>query len=245
MGKDAKRYEKPEPISVVLFPYLIKENKASLMSQEYIKEHFPLGWQYLLDNRIELENRERGKMQHENFYAYIYPKNLVEFDAIKIITPEIAIKPQLTLDSEGICYHTTKVYSFVFKENIVEKQAFWLGILNSKLLWFFLNSTGYILRGGYFTFKTEYLKPFPIKRIDFKNKNETFCYNKIIDNVNTILDFKESGKDTFRLEAEIDAIVFILYSFTEEEMLTALLQMPDVSEAERREIQFNYKEYNR
>ena len=118
-------------------------------------------------------------------------------------------------------------------------------MLNSKLLWFFLNSTGYVLRGGYFTFKTEYLKPFPVKRIDFKSKTEKFFYDKIIENVNSILDFKETGKDTFRIEAEIDAIVFILYGFTEDEMMTTLLQMPDVSEAERREIQFNFKEYNR
>lgn len=245
MGKDVKRYEKPEPISVVIFPYLIKENKASLMQQVYIKEHFPLGWQYLLDNRIELENREKGRMKHENFYAYIYPKNLVEFDTIKIITPDIANHPKFTIDT-NFNYHTTTIYSFSFKEiGVSEKFEYWLGLFNSKLMWFFLQSTGNVLRGGFFRFKTEYLKPFPIKRIDFKNKNETFCYNKIIDNVNNILDLKESGKDTFRLEAEIDAIVFILYAFTEDEMLTTLLQMPDVSEAERREIQFNYKEYNR
>lgn len=245
LGKDVKRYEKPEPVNVVIFPYIINEGKAILMSQDYIKSNFPHGWKYLVENKTELENREKGKMKHENFYAYIYPKNLVEFEFVKIITPEIAIKPQLTLDRDGICYHTTKVYSFVFKVNIEEKQAYWLGLLNSKLLWFFLNSTGYVLRGGYFTFKTEYLKPFPVKRIDFKSKDEKLYHDKIISNVNQILDFKEAGKDTFRLEAEIDAIVFILYGFTEDEMMTTLLQMPDVSEAERREIQFNYKEYNR
>jgi len=245
MGKDVKRYEKPEPGNVVIFPYNIIKDKATLMSQEYIKVNFPLGWLYLLANRTVLEKRENGKMRHENFYAYIYPKNLAEFDAIKVITPEIASKPQLTLDSEGVCYHTTKVYSFVFKENIEENQAFWLGILNSQLLWFFLNSTGYVLRGGYFTFKTEYLKPFPIKRIDFKNKKEIALYNKVVDNVNTILKLKQNGKDTFRLEAEIDAITFILYGFTEDEMMSSLLQMPDVSESERREIQYNFKEYNR
>ena len=156
---------------------------------------------------------KEGRMKHENFYAYIYPKNLTEFDSVKLLTPEIANKPQLTLDVEGICYHTTKVYSFIFKENIEEKQAYWLGLLNSKLLWFFLNSTGYVLRGGYFTFKTEYLKPFPIKRIDFNNKKENGLYERIIDLVNNILANKQLGKDTFRLEAEIDAIVFLLYDF--------------------------------
>lgn len=245
MGKDIKRYEKPEPISVVIFPYLIMDNKAALMTQEYIKEHFPLGWQYLIDNRTELENRERGRMKHENFYAYIYPKNLTEFDAIKIMTPDIANQGKFTID-KCFNYHTTTIYSFSFKElDITENVEYWLGVLNSKLLWFFLQSTGNVLRGGFFRFKTEYLKPFPVKRIDFKNKNEVWFYDKITSNVSQILDFKETGKDTFRLEAEIDAIVFLLYGFTEDEMMITLLQMPDVSEAERREIQFNFKEYNR
>ncbi|NLJ39687.1 MAG: hypothetical protein GX432_13145, partial [Candidatus Atribacteria bacterium] len=215
-----------------------------LLEEMEIRNQFPLAWQYLIENQESLVARENNRFE-KTWWQYSRPQNLTEFDAVKIITPEIAIKPQLTLDSEGICYHTTKVYSFVFKENIEEKQAYWLGLLNSKLLWFFLNSTGYVLRGGYFTFKTEYLKPFPVKRIDFKSTYEKFCYDKIVENVNTILDFKENGKDTFRFEAEIDALVFILYGFTEDEMMTTLLQMPDVSEAERREIQFNYKEYNR
>ena len=60
MGKDVKRYEKPEPKSVVIFPYLIENGKATLMSQDFVKREYPLGWQYLIENRIELENRERG-----------------------------------------------------------------------------------------------------------------------------------------------------------------------------------------
>ncbi|KAF0238558.1 MAG: type IIS restriction [Prolixibacteraceae bacterium] len=244
MGKDVRRYEKPEIVNYVLFPYKLLKNKYVLYEETEIKKQFPLAWEYLFKNQEVLKERENNRFE-KTWWQYSRPQNLIEFDAIKVITPEIAIKPQLTLDSEGICYHTTKVYSFVFKDNTEEKQYYWLGLLNSKLLWFFLNSTGYVLRGGYFTFKTEYLKPFPVKRIDFKNKNEKFCHDKIVDNVNTILDFKESGKNTFRLEAEIDALVFVLYGFTEDEMMTTLLQMPDVSEAERREIQFNFKEYIR
>jgi hypothetical protein len=45
----------------------------------------------LLANKKELAMRENGRMQHNNFYAYIYPKNLSEFEFEKIITPEIAV----------------------------------------------------------------------------------------------------------------------------------------------------------
>jgi len=37
-----------------------------------------------------------------------------------------------------------------------------LAVLNSKVLWFFLQATGGVLRGGYYRFKTKHLEPFPI-----------------------------------------------------------------------------------
>lgn len=244
MGKNVKRYEKPQPDNVVIFPYIINQGKAVLMSQEFIKTNYPLGWNYLIENRTDLRNREKGRMKHEKFYAYIYPKNLIEFETIKIITPDIANQGKFSIDKE-FNYHTTTIYSFSFKTTgISEKSEYWLGLFNSKIMWFFLQATGNVLRGGFFRFKTEYLKPFPVKRIDFDNKREICFYEKIFENVIQILELKEKEKDTFRLEAEIDAIVFVLYGFTEEEMMKTLLQMPDVSERERREIQFNYKEFN-
>ena len=77
------------------------------MSQEFIAVNYPMGWAYLIENRVSLEDREKGRMRHSEFFAYIYPKNLTEFDAVKIMTPEIAIQPQLTIDPKGKSYHTT------------------------------------------------------------------------------------------------------------------------------------------
>ena len=33
-------------------------------------------------------------------------------------------------------------------------------------MWFFIKNTGYELRGGYFTFKTNYLNPFPLPKLE-------------------------------------------------------------------------------
>jgi len=162
MGKDVHRYETVTAKNVVIFPYQILNSKAELMTQSYIKDHYPQGWKYLERNEHDLAEREHGKMRGQQFYAYIYPKNLTEFEAVKIMTPEIALGCQMTMDEQGIFYHTTKVYSFVFKESMKLSSKYILGLLNSKVLWFFLSSTGYVLRGGYYTFKTDYLKPFPI-----------------------------------------------------------------------------------
>jgi type I restriction-modification system DNA methylase subunit len=231
MGKDVKRYQEPVHNSYVIFPYLIENGKANLMSPKYIKEIFPLGWEYLHANKKELENRENGKMKHEEFYAYIYPKNLAEFDAIKIMTPEISYGCNMTVDNQGIYYHTTKVYSFVFDDNRPENRLYFLGILNSRLLWFFLQSTGYVLRGGFFTFKTQYLNPFPIRTIDFSIASEKAQHDKMVSLVDQMLASQkelqaaktEQDKALFSqqgeiLDRKIDRLVYELYGLTEEEI---------------------------
>jgi hypothetical protein len=230
MGKDVHRYKPPVPQNVVIFPYQIKKGKAELMTQKSIKGIFPLGWKYLLENKTALENRERGKMRGEKYYAYIYPKNLAEFEAAKLMTPEIALGCQLSFNSQGGLYHTTKAYSFIFQDTVVENELFFLGILNSKLLWFFLKATGYILRGGYFTFKTEYLKPFPIRTIDFSNPTEKAQHEKLVALVESMLELHKKHHDARMdrdkelyerqikiADAQIDGLVYDLYGLTEEE----------------------------
>ena len=231
MGKDVHRYQSIVSENIVIFPYMVQNNKAILMSQDYISSKFPKGWQYLLENKVALAGREKGKMQGDKFYAYIYPKNLSEFEQQKIMTPEIALGSQLSFDPTGIFYHTTKVYSFVFKDTQKENILYFLGLLNSKLLWIFLKATGYTLRGGYFTFKTEYLKPFPIHVIDFSNKIDVALHDHIVTLVDNMLSLNKqlsearTGHEQKLLQrqieatdGQIDALVYELYGLTEEEI---------------------------
>jgi type I restriction-modification system DNA methylase subunit len=231
MGKDVHRYEPPEPENVVIFPYTIEEGRASLMSQDFIQKRFPKGWQYLVDNKDELAGREKGKMKGSSFYAYIYPKNLAEFEAIKVMTPDICQGSQLTIDESATLYHTTTIYSFIFKEGTIEDAKYFLGVLNSKLLWFFLQSTGTVLRGGFVRFKTEYLKPFPIRTIDFSDSADKARHGKTVRLVERMLklhlEMEKANTPSAQtriqrqIEAtdkEINALVCELYDLTEEEI---------------------------
>ncbi len=231
MGKDVKKYEQPNPLNVVIFPYLIVEAKAVVMKQDYLKKHFPKGWAYLVEHQQILEDREKGKMKHETFYAYIYPKNLAEFDTVKIMTPDIANQSQFTIDEGNNLYHTTTLYSFSFNKDIKEDVKYFLGVFNSPIMWFYLASTGNVLRGGYFRFKTEYLKPFPIKLIDFKDKSEKAAHDKIVKWVDEVLDLKQKQAKATKskdiedyvqeiayTERQINEQVYKLYNLSEEEI---------------------------
>jgi hypothetical protein len=116
----------------------------------------------------------------EGWFLYIYPKNLNYFHLPKIMTREISLGCNMTYDSEGTYYHNTKVYSFLKKPEFEVDDKFYLGILNSQLMWFFLKNTGSEYGGGYYVFKTNYLKPFPLPQISLNS-------NIIVDKVNNQL----------------------------------------------------------
>lgn len=220
MGKDVHRYQPLSPKNVVIFPYLIEDHKAQLMPKTYIRSNYPMGWEYILKNKRGLSQRENGKMDVDDYYAYIYPKNLVEFERKKIITPDICNKSQMSLDNQGDKYHSTTLYSFVFKTEITDSIQYFTGILNSSLLWFYLKATGSVLRGGFIRYKTEYLNPFPIPCSLSQNPPAQSLQKDIVSLVDKVLKAKQSDSeaDTLNWEKQIDQIVYELYGLNSEEI---------------------------
>ncbi|WP_147676722.1 Eco57I restriction-modification methylase domain-containing protein [Algibacter pacificus] len=177
-GNEISKNKNLKNIHYVLFPY---EN-GTAVSEEYIQRELPKTYSYLKHFEKEIRGRERGRMDiDEGWYLYIYPKSLTKFGKPKIMTQEISLGCNMTYDENGEFYHPTTIYSFVKNEKFKVDDKYYLGILNSKVMWFFLKNTGTELRGGYFRFKTNYLKPFPLPEISENNQ-------ELIDKVNFQLD---------------------------------------------------------
>ena len=160
-----------------------------------------------------------SRLEKDTFwYRYIYPKNLTLFDQIKIVAPEISLGGNFTIDSDGRYYSTTKVYGYVKKKDLPVSYPFLLGILNSALFWFFIQKTGYVLRGGYYTFKTSYVTPFPFP--DFETLSMDIV-SKIEVLVEEIMEKKPTGRDTAHIQREIDQLVCRLYGIDMNAMISA------------------------
>ena len=114
---------------------------------------------------------KKGRLKNDTYwYRYIYPKNLSLFAHKKLVAPEISYGGNFSYDSNGHFYSTTKIYGYIKKDSCKYSYKFLLGLLNSSLFWFFIQKTGYVLRGGYYTFKTNYVSPFPIPCFDSTDK---------------------------------------------------------------------------
>jgi len=228
LGSDIHKYKPPINKRFVIFPYSISGEKPILMQEKFIKKNFPKGWNYILKNKKELENRENGRMKHNRFYAYIYPKNLSRFECSRILMPHCSLKPEFSYDENNI-YHTTNVYSIIFNENIEESEMYYLGIFNSKLLAFFMKNKAPQLRGGYINFKPIYISPFPIPRLNLSNEKNRKNHDKIASLVermlvlnkrlNEIGDKKTDERERLeterdKIDNEIDNLVYDIYGIT-------------------------------
>ena len=225
-GNQISKYENIKNTLFTIFPYNIVDNKAIPLKFNDIEIDFPLAASYFRRNEDFLRGRERGRFNNENEWFLFSRKQGISGVEIPKMTQEISLGCNMTYDEKGEFYHPTTIYSFVKIEKFNVEDKFYLGILNSKVMWFFLKNTGTELRGGYFRFKTNYLKPFPLPKIP-ENPNI------IIDSTNQILslnkDLQEaSSKFQRNLQREFNAIdklskkLETWYELTYSEFLTEL-----------------------
>ena len=218
-GEDVHRYDNIKTNRYVIFPYKIDNGKAVLYTENELSVLFPNGYTYLKECEEELRNREKGRLCNDDYwFKYIYPKNLVLFDNEKLVAPEISYGGNFAFDKEGVFYSTTKIYGYIKKKDITEGYKFWMALFNSRLFWFYIQNTGYVLRGGYYTFKTNYISPFPVPELQQTSKGERivekltnfllYLYDK---NNADILTHTTNKRLATHIEEIIDMIFYELY----------------------------------
>lgn len=232
-GEDIKAYSITQPTQYVIVPYRVEEGSAKLLDAKILKDKFTLCWDYLLENREYLENREKGKMRHDRWYAYVYPKNLNQFGQPKIITPDIAPRSSYALDEKGE-FSFVSGYGIVLNEDVPYSLKFILGLLNSRVLDFCFKQISSRLQQGFYRYFSQYISQLPMRRMDFENLAEKSAHDEIVKLVEKMMalqkerqsvrpedDFdraRELDKSIANLDRMIDQQVYALYGLTEEEI---------------------------
>ncbi|MEK0337684.1 MAG: hypothetical protein QQN41_09665, partial [Nitrosopumilus sp.] len=91
---------------------------------------------------------------------------------------------------------------------------FLLGLLNSKITYWYISKTSTQMRGGWYSFESRFIKSIPL-RIP-----ENVHQKSIIEKVTEIIAIKKQDpqKNTLEKEKEVDQLVYELYGLTEEEI---------------------------
>lgn len=228
LGDQVHRYENLQTSNLVVFPYNLPADvggKAVLMSARQIASDFPKGWEYLKRCESVLRRRERGRLENDtDWYRYIYPKNLTLFRESKLLAPDISLGGNFSIDYTGEYYTTTTLYGYLKKAGVWESYEYWLALLNSSVLWFYLRNSGSVLANGYFRYKPAYLGNFPIPSPTQQQEKTIFKLTRLILLANRNGSSERRGALTLLLESIIDACVFELYFLDHMQERDLLLQ---------------------
>lgn len=128
----------------------------------------------------------------------------------KIVWAEMTKEPCFVWDTQGMYINQTCYF-------IPNDNPYLLGILNSKLIFYYMQSLASSLGDGAFRWIKQYIEKLPILKIT--ESNQTLC-DEIIALVDRILEVKakDSTTDTSELESKIDNLVYNLYNLTNEEI---------------------------
>ncbi|GAB5493030.1 MAG: Eco57I restriction-modification methylase domain-containing protein [Phototrophicaceae bacterium] len=231
-GGDSSAYLMKDTKRLILFPYgILADGSTGLLASTEIKETYPLTWAYLNDNKEYLENRERGRMKGEKWYGYVYPKALTVMPKPKIFTPDISPKASYSYDPNGDIFFTGGTaggYGITPSGNYTFE--FVLGVLNSRLLDWFLHQISTTMRGGWYSYESRYIEKLPIRTIDFDNPDDKAQHDKMVTLVQSMLDLHKqlpelSGQakkvvqqQIAKTDNDIDTLVYQLYDLTPEEI---------------------------
>ena len=175
---------------------------------------YPAVKEYLARHRERLEPRPPNlpakgwKGRKPGSYKWFEVQDAIdywrEFDKPKIVYQVIATYQQFAYTAEP----------FVSNDKtwiIPDPPDGLLGLLNSKVVWFFLDQITPKLQGGAFELRSPYMSQIPVPELS----------GDLVDRTNRILELASSDetdeKELWQLEHEIDEIVAGLYSLTTEE----------------------------
>jgi type I restriction-modification system DNA methylase subunit len=102
-GADVDRYALHALRAVLLFPYARVDGQMKLLSEDQLRS-LPETWNYLAANEATLRRRERGKMDRDGWWGYVYPKNLGLHDQPKLCVPRLCTRLRASADPVGEVY---------------------------------------------------------------------------------------------------------------------------------------------
>ena len=218
-GEDVHRYDNIKTNRYVIFPYKLNNGKAVLYSEKELSVLFPNGYSYLKECEDILRNREKGRFNIDGeWFQYGRKQGILSAEKEKLVAPDISMGGNFAYDVEGKFYQTTTIYGYIKKSEILESYKFWMALLNSRLCWWFLTNTGTTLANGFFRFKPDYIKPFPVPK-DIPQKIEEAIV-RVVDYIilikslpsNTVIDqYIDNEVIARQFENIIDALVYELY----------------------------------
>ncbi len=228
---DFGRYSfRPKTTERLIFPYGVKTDGYSLISEQEFERSYPKAYKYLQEHREALETRKHSG----TWFGFSAPRSLNVHGVAQLVVPLLANKGmycELPLDMNRYSLMAGGGFSISISEEHPLSPRYILGVLNSSLLFWQLKAISNIFRGGWITCTKQYIGTLPIRAIDFTNAQDVEQHDKMVALVERMLKLQRDvvveknpasrerlARRIDSTDAAIDALVFELYGLNEKEI---------------------------
>lgn len=189
-GRDIRKWKISWNDRFLIYPYEKSGNEIDIKKYpntfRYLKRY-----QHTLSGRI-LDGKEISEWG-KSWYSLWRERSGVRFESPKIVSPRLATENSFALDEKGDYYLTDSAVAIIPKKLNVK---YLLGILNSRLLFFFIKNKSPFIQGRYYSYTRTYIEKMPIK-IPSTEKDKRIA-KEIIKKVERILSLETTeGALTF------------------------------------------------
>lgn len=229
-------YEKPDHHHWIVFPYfLTKDKRAELIPVEKMSSDYPKIWNYLQSKEKLLRDREGGKWNHAQWYAFGRTQNLTQMIDPKLIIQVISKTGKYAYDQDGIYFTgggNGPYYGVRWSDTNNPHSLHYLqGLLTSRLLDAYLHSISSPFRGGYWSYGKRFIEQLPIRTINFSDPIDKARHDQVVELVERMLALHKRlaaarvpqektmlQQQIAMTDQQIDRMVYELYGLTEEEI---------------------------
>lgn len=155
----------------IIYPYELKNSKASLIDCKTLKSSYPMCYKYFIDSEEDLISRS-GVDKGNDWYRYGRSQAINRINP-KIVFPTNTMTPQFHyINEKSLFYNGYAIYGLKnhpFSE--IDMRCIEI-ILNSKLIESFMKLTSYYIGGGYVSYQKKYLSKVTIPWLNDNQKNK-------------------------------------------------------------------------
>jgi hypothetical protein len=151
----------------VIFPYDVQE-KPKLLDENLLKESFPEAYKYLQNKRKILAERDKGKGNYENWFAFGRTQSLEKIKN-KMFFPKYSDRtPSFIINSDYdlLFYNGLAVVGSSETEMEILKK-----IMESNIFWYYIKTTSKPYSSDYYSLNGNYIKNFGVCELTDKEKN--------------------------------------------------------------------------
>ncbi len=151
----------------LIYPYRNGISPLSLMKEDNLKTNFPKAYQYLLDNKEDLQKRDKGNGDYGAWYAFGRTQALCD-TGYKLLFPYMDKTPHFvfTDQKDMMLYCGYAIFNDSIDELKILKR-----ILESKVFEYYMTHTSKPYSAGYFSYAKNYVKNFGICELSDQDRH--------------------------------------------------------------------------